>query len=199
MTQAESIGAQGSRGGAESDDACARVRGLLVPFIDGEATPSERSEVEAHLTSCPVCARELRAERRLRAALLRAIPRPGALCGEEARGFVAVLRARTRRRAVALATKLLAAAAAAILVSSLLHSWLAPAGPRPEAGPAPDLLAHLEILEDLQAEGLEPTAELLECILEIAASGGASAHEGDLVGLDVFDLLLEEEIALERL
>ena len=34
---------------------------LLSAFIDGELTPQERTDVQAHLTACPDCSKELRA------------------------------------------------------------------------------------------------------------------------------------------
>src|SRR5687767_9302817 len=35
---------------------CARYRGLLSRYVDGEVTPRQRSELLAHVDSCPECA-----------------------------------------------------------------------------------------------------------------------------------------------
>jgi anti-sigma factor RsiW len=34
---------------------CERIQDLLSPYLDGDLSPNERSEVEAHLAACPDC------------------------------------------------------------------------------------------------------------------------------------------------
>jgi anti-sigma factor RsiW len=43
---------------------------LLAPFVDGTATLPERAEVEAHLSFCPACRKEVELARTARAALM---------------------------------------------------------------------------------------------------------------------------------
>ena len=51
------------------------VRPLLSDYIDGEATPAERRQVEEHLVRCADCAAVL-AEYRAIGSSVRAMPRP---------------------------------------------------------------------------------------------------------------------------
>jgi hypothetical protein len=54
---------------------------LLAPFVDGELTGDEHRAVEAHVASCPVCAREVGLARRAALALggLDQVPSPAGL------------------------------------------------------------------------------------------------------------------------
>src|SRR5262247_2185373 len=38
---------------------CEQVQLLLVAYMDGEVTPSERTLIQAHLSNCTVCQQEL--------------------------------------------------------------------------------------------------------------------------------------------
>ena len=38
---------------------CEQVQSLLVAYLDGEVTPSERTLIQAHLSNCTVCQQEL--------------------------------------------------------------------------------------------------------------------------------------------
>ncbi|HZM21841.1 MAG TPA: zf-HC2 domain-containing protein, partial [Anaerolineales bacterium] len=38
---------------------CEHIQSLLVPYLDGEVTPSERTLIQAHLSKCIVCQQEL--------------------------------------------------------------------------------------------------------------------------------------------
>src|SRR5215510_5540048 len=38
---------------------CEQVQSLLVAYLDGEVTPSERTLIQAHLSYCTVCQQEL--------------------------------------------------------------------------------------------------------------------------------------------
>ena len=37
---------------------CERIQDLLSPYLDGDLTPGERADVDAHLDACPDCAAE---------------------------------------------------------------------------------------------------------------------------------------------
>ncbi len=62
---------------------CREVEPLFTPYVDGEAGPQERADVEAHLTKCPPCRDHVTDERAARevlkaraAALREAAPSP---------------------------------------------------------------------------------------------------------------------------
>lgn len=44
---------------------CEEIRELLGPYVDGEAAPDERREVETHVSACPACSEELDETRNL--------------------------------------------------------------------------------------------------------------------------------------
>jgi len=48
---------------------CDERRADLILYLDGELDPAERAELEAHLSTCPVCPGVLEAERRLSGTL----------------------------------------------------------------------------------------------------------------------------------
>jgi anti-sigma factor RsiW len=48
---------------------CPQVDSLITPYVDGEALPSERKEVETHLDRCPPCQRHATAESTARTLL----------------------------------------------------------------------------------------------------------------------------------
>jgi hypothetical protein len=43
----------------QAKQSCGQVQALLVAYLDGEVTPSERTMVQAHLSDCTVCQQEL--------------------------------------------------------------------------------------------------------------------------------------------
>jgi anti-sigma factor RsiW len=49
---------------------CRQMEALLPPFVDGEALPSVRADVEAHLAVCPACREATEAQRAVRALLV---------------------------------------------------------------------------------------------------------------------------------
>ncbi len=49
---------------------CRQMEALLPPFVDGEALPSVRAEVEAHLATCAACREAVEAQRAVRALLV---------------------------------------------------------------------------------------------------------------------------------
>ena len=48
---------------------CREVEALFTPYVDGEAAPQERTDVEAHLTKCPPCREAVSDERTARDVL----------------------------------------------------------------------------------------------------------------------------------
>lgn len=48
---------------------CNELEPLVVPFVDGEASPPDRAHVEAHLNACPPCRARVDAERAAREAV----------------------------------------------------------------------------------------------------------------------------------
>ncbi len=57
---------------------CREIDALVTPYIDGEATASERTAVEAHLAACPPCRMRAQAESAARQALRSMACRPDA-------------------------------------------------------------------------------------------------------------------------
>jgi len=95
----------------------------LSAYHDGELPPEERRRLEAHLTRCEACARELRSLRRLSQALAEA-PIPE-LSPEALERLGAVAEA-VRERVVLKLTTRLAAVAASVLVACAV--WLSAGG-----------------------------------------------------------------------
>ncbi|MGQ9592677.1 MAG: hypothetical protein ACUVYA_20565, partial [Planctomycetota bacterium] len=92
----------------------------------------------------------------------------------------------------------LPAAAAALVALGLFAVLRGGGSPRGlEPGPSEDLLAHLEVLEALEEEGIEPTPELVQVVLE--AAGGLGDLEKELLESGIFDVFLEEELGTENL
>jgi anti-sigma factor RsiW len=48
---------------------CHEIAPLRAAFVDGDIPDADRSRVEAHVAGCPVCAREVRIERQVRALI----------------------------------------------------------------------------------------------------------------------------------
>jgi anti-sigma factor (TIGR02949 family) len=48
---------------------CREIDSLVTPYVDGEATATERAAVDAHLAACPPCRRRAEAETAIRQAL----------------------------------------------------------------------------------------------------------------------------------
>ncbi|PTL80971.1 anti-sigma factor [Vitiosangium sp. GDMCC 1.1324] len=94
---------------------CESVRTFLSAYLDGEATPLPRGDVERHLESCPACAREAEDLRNLRSVVRSAYVPAAVPAG--LRRSVESLRAdrRPRRRLVALGGALAALAAALVV------------------------------------------------------------------------------------
>jgi len=119
---------------------CARVRGDLSPYLDGELSTERERAVERHLAECAACARHLQ-ELRALAQGLRRLPRPavprdlacqilGALEGERAPLGLGLLRLGGR---LAFAHPKAASAVISLLITtSLLGALLSALRPIPE-------------------------------------------------------------------
>ncbi len=169
----------GSEDRADSAPAstCHAIRPLLVPRIDQETTSEERIAVDSHVAACAACARELDLHRRIAAAL----------SGHRSRGPGRALdsgladRVRQAARVASVRTRLtwaasLAACAALAVTIGFLGRSLVESPPGSHSGPgvagaaeAPsdELLGSLDVLEALQAEGLEPSPELAQVLLDV--------------------------------
>lgn len=145
----------------------------LVPYLDGELTPGERIALEAHLAQCSACARELESHGQLQAILFAG--RAGTRAEQEAPRprlndveFAQQVRRRVETRPRSMLQRTLFRLAAALVVSLTLlvaGFW----GSRRWNGPPEELLGSLELLEALEAEGLEPTPELAQMLEDLAA------------------------------
>ncbi|HVR75601.1 MAG TPA: zf-HC2 domain-containing protein [Planctomycetota bacterium] len=176
----------------EREGGCGAVHALFVPYIDGEASPAERRTVEAHVATCPECARRLALHRKIAEALrTETSGSPGLEPGLAER-----VRVRARRgHRVRIAW--LAGMAALLVVSSALLFWMASSpGGGPVGAPAPsdELIAALDILEALEAEGVEPTLDLVHLLLEVDAGDGTPRQGSDILDPSIFDDVLEEEL-----
>jgi hypothetical protein len=178
-------------GGPGYRNDCEAAALLLVPYLDGEVSPAEASHVEAHVASCPRCREALDLHRRIGAAL-------DDVCAARESRMDPALSETVRRRAIA-AVRLrricwMGAAAAVLLVVGLIASSFVPNGngvPPPE-----DLIANLEVLEDLSEEGVEPSPELVQCLLQAYGEDGPPPW---LEAEAIDDVVLEEEVLLENL
>jgi anti-sigma factor RsiW len=97
----------------------------LSAYLDGEAGPDKRAEVERHLASCAACVERMESLRSLKHAVARLEERaapPGAVHAR-----IEDLRFRPRRRSRRLLTGLAAAVASAVLAALVLVlAWLRP-------------------------------------------------------------------------
>ena len=77
---------------------CSHARELLVARLDGELAAAQAGEIEAHLTACPECARELESLERASGALRAwAIATEDTRTAADLRDEVAELRSRVER------------------------------------------------------------------------------------------------------
>jgi len=66
---------------------CERLNETVVAFLDGETSPAEAAQIQAHLTGCAHCAHEIRALERTRAWTSRALSAPVSRPGGTAATF----------------------------------------------------------------------------------------------------------------
>jgi anti-sigma factor RsiW len=182
------------------DDGCGAIRPLLVPYLDREVTAAEARGVEGHVASCPRCARDLEVHRNIGDALTAVCVRgsPELASGPAApRGHSADLACRARGLAhAARARRLVWAArvAALFILACGLLLWRVAPWTRPAAvsEPGEELLGALDVLQALEEEGVEPTPEIAQAILD-------AASDPDDIDLDAYEGFLPEEVAPENL
>ena len=108
-----------------ADHLSAGPGGLLMRWLDGEVSPSERASVTAHLAACPACVREVRVYRALFRGVSR-LPRRRPPAYLAARITAAALADRRRRRRfhwIEVAGSAYAGAAVAVLIALGLSPW----------------------------------------------------------------------------
>src|SRR4051812_47754006 len=113
------------------------VRPLLSAYLDGEATPEERRQVERHLAGCPDCARVL-AEYRDLGSNIRELSRPMPPATLHGNVWRAIERGETQARwGPATAGWLRLGAIAAVLVLAAVVGWGIINRPGPQAAAHP--------------------------------------------------------------
>ncbi len=150
---------------------CDDVRENLVAFVDGELPVQEQQLVVSHIDSCPACRAELEHERALTLRLAQVLD-------VEPRPFDGSLAARVRERAAAsdvTSHRWVLALAAATLVA--VTAWfffskedagqdvVLPKGDDSEKVDT-ELLSHLDLLEDIDAVGVELDSDLVQLLLD---------------------------------
>ncbi|MBI4603905.1 MAG: zf-HC2 domain-containing protein [Planctomycetes bacterium] len=164
---------------------CERVRDLLVPYVDGEVSPAEAVEVESHAASCSACSRALEEHRALERLIAGSRPSAAALLP----ALADRVRAAARRRRVARAW-VLGIAALVLLAVGLVAARLEQGGDR--GAVAESLIADLEILEAFEAEGVEPSPEVVGLLLGVP-------EDEAMMDSELFDVLVEGDDATEGL
>jgi anti-sigma factor RsiW len=160
-----------ARPGGPVRTACELARPLLVPYLDREASAEEVRLVEAHLSECAICSRELARHRKLSEALVavgsdgaarKALATKPSLADPLPAGpwLARAVRGKARR-SLERRTWVARVAAAALVAGGIL--WLFHSKP---SAPSDDLLTHLEVLEDIEEEGMEPSQDLVQALLE---------------------------------
>ena len=147
--------------------ACEGLKSLLVPYLDRELTAEEALLVEAHLSECASCARDLARHRKLSDALAivcsegageaREGPPPGSRLAHAVRGRA--------RRSLERRTWTARVAAAVLAAGGIL--WLFQTT---TPVPSDDLLTHLEVLEDVEEGVMEPSQDLVQVLLDTVNS-----------------------------
>jgi len=110
---------------AAADHLSAEPGGLLMRWLDGEASTADRARVTAHLAACPACVREVRVYRAL-FGRLRALPErpaPAYLASRITAAALADRRTRRRLRWFEVAGSAYAASAVAAVIALGLSPW----------------------------------------------------------------------------
>ncbi|MBN1441391.1 MAG: zf-HC2 domain-containing protein [Planctomycetes bacterium] len=165
---------------------CAAFEEMLVPYLDRELPEERSTDLEIHVAGCPACARILWLHRQVGEILDAHLSRRADRAGSSPEALPIAVRRRIRGAGI---RRWAAAAAALLLGAALAGAWLWRTPPADE-----DLLIirNLDILEEIHEEAGEVTLDFVRILLEGAEGTG---------GLDpaIFEELLEEELALERI
>lgn len=108
-----------------ADHLSAEPGGLLMRWLDGEVTASERARIHAHVATCPACTREVRVYRALFRGVAQLPPRraPIGLAARITQAALADRRARRRFKLFEAVSSVYAASAVAILIGLGLSPW----------------------------------------------------------------------------
>lgn len=149
---------------------CEDVARRLEEYLDGEAPPSARARIEAHLEGCQRCRQAADTLRDLRAAVREAAGQPS-LTPAEAAAFWPAVRARLREAEAEAERRSLAGAARAVAL------WLRPAVLLPALAVLVGVILGVSVLHN------ELWPETAEAVQVVSLEGGASStvmlmHEG---------------------
>jgi len=187
---------------------CQAAGELLVPYLDGEASVQERLQVENHLASCARCARDFETHRRIGSALRSSalvdgnfkgegdFTGDGAFTGVRVDGVRARGRLESRRTRQRVTFAILSLAALVLMACTLV---LLGFGQRFPEEATDEFLGTLDILEAFEEEGLEPTQEVVQLLLDAADAEGLRGSSEEVFDPALFDLLLEEDVDFENL
>jgi hypothetical protein len=127
---------------------CKSISGLLAAYLDGEVTPEEREQIEAHLAACPQCREELEALATTRKGLRQVLKEAAAGVAPQAESWERIKqragiknrveRPSPKRRFPALVTVPLSIFLLVILVGGLLAGMGYMAFPGAKALPPPE-------------------------------------------------------------
>ncbi len=189
---------------------CGEARELLVPWLDGELPPDTALRVSGHVAQCSACPCEVELHRRVGSTLDAVYAaRPGT-------GQDIILRVRQqlerdrldssrrtlRRVVLGVAASVLIAVGAWWLVSS---QSVSPGDGQDlfvgigagEVAAEEELLENLDVLEALEAEGIDLTPELVQVLLDEDEIFGVEFDDDELD--EIFKYVLEEEVLSDQL
>ena len=178
---------------------CSTVRELLVAHLDRELGPEDEGKVRDHVAACPACKRELELQLRVSSTLdgiYAARPSADLPMAQRVRRRLEADRRRLRHIVLGAAAGVLVVLGSWWMISSSRQSGTLDSGEEPSliAIPADDeLLENLDVLESLEEEGVDLTAELVQVLLD-----EESELDDDVLD-EIFEYLLEEEVLADQL
>ena len=179
---------------------CGEARELLVPWLDGELPTDAARRVSGHVAQCSVCPREVELHRRVGSTLDAVYAtRPGASPDVILQVRQRLLDSRDplgktfRRVVLGVAASVLIAVGTWWLVSPGDGQVPPVAVGDGDAAAEEELLENLDVLEDLEEEGIELTLELVQVLLD--EDGEFDDDELD----EIFEYVLEEEVLSDQL
>jgi hypothetical protein len=187
---------------------CQAAGDLLVPYLDGEASAQERLQVETHLASCARCTRDFETQQRIGNALMPSgrvdgkfsdhgnSIKHGDFAGVSADSVRAKSRLQSRRTRQRVTFAFLSLAAVALMACTLV---LLKFGQQVPEEATDHMLGALDILEAFEEQGLEPTQEIVQLLLDVTDAEGLEGSDGEAFDAALFDLLMEEDVDDENL
>lgn len=173
----------GDRAASQPASTCDGVRLLFVPMVDGEASSAEQFAVEAHVASCLSCSRELEMHRQIALAITSSRSSSGFRAADPELAERVRRAARAPRHAwdVRRWPAWTARVAACLALGGII--WFLSRSPSESPTPSDELLGSLDVLEALQAEGLEPSPELAQALLDVVDGDLGAAHGDESIDL----------------